>query len=225
MNTKLTEREKLDEVLDLIRAAYGKNYEEYKVIGRKLIVPDNSKTYSRVFDIPSVLAGMTRSRKGRSTFGFFIPRGRISYLPYNELCLSLLEEYNTEKIRKNYAAEKKKEDLKNKEFGVYKPGGIYYTSYGYDETHYCFYICNKIVGQTIYLQKLGKIVQDLPGCRGQYQNSRPDINSKIGEEFTRRIVFVNSYYKQNWQVMVDRDILSPVNPEEWHCETGPYGGR
>lgn len=70
MNTKLTEREKLDEVLDLIRAAYGKNYEEYKVIGRKLIVPDNSKTYSRVFDIPSVLAGMTRSRKGRSTFGF-----------------------------------------------------------------------------------------------------------------------------------------------------------
>lgn len=33
--------------------------------------------------------------------------------------------------RKNYAAEKKKEDLKNKEFGVYKPGGIYYTSYGY----------------------------------------------------------------------------------------------
>lgn len=223
MNTKLTKEKKLEAVLNLIQAVYGKAIKEYKVIGRKLIVPDASKKYVRIFDVPSVLAGMNKKRSMYS--GFFVPHGRLSFKTYEEICLTYLEEYNTEKVRKNYAAEKKKKDLENRDFGDYKPGGIYCTSWGYDETHYDFYICNKIVGQTIYLQKLGKIIQDLPGCMGQYQDCRPDVQCRIGKEFSKRLVFANNYYKQNWQVTIDRDILSLVDPEKWHCETGPYGGR
>lgn len=225
MSTKLTEQEKIEVVLNTIRAAYSKNISEYKIIGRKIIIPglNETRAYTMIFDIPSILANMNKKRSMYN--GYYFPRPRYSYKPYEEVCLTYQEEYNVEQVRKNYAAEKKKKDLENKDFGCYKPGGIYYTSWGYDETHYDFYICNKIVGQTIYLQRLGKIVQDLPGCMGQYQNSRPDVNCKIGEEFTKKLVFVNNYYKQNWQVTVDRDVLSLVNPEKWHCETGPYGGR
>lgn len=223
MNAKLTKEEKLEAVLNLIRAAYSEDFNEYKIIGRKLIVPDDSKTYVRIFDIPSVLAGMNKKRSMYS--GFYFPKGRISFKNYEEVCLAYLEEYNTEKVRKNYAAEKKKKDLENRDFGDYKPGGIYYTSWGYDETHIDFYICNKIIGQTIYLQKLGKTIQDLPDCMVQYRKCRPDVRHRLGEEFTKKLVFVNNHYEQNWQVTVCHDILFTTDPEKWHHETSPYGRR
>lgn len=222
MNKKLDTEKKVEMALDIVRAVYGINAEKYKVIGRKLLIASEAKEpeYTMIFDIPSILANIKKNYSS-----FYIPKCRYTHEPFAEVCLAYLEKYNEETVRKNYAKEKKIESLKKKDFGPYREGGIYCTSYGYDETHYSYYICNKIVGQTIYLQALGKITRDLPGCNGQYWETKPDIKSKRGKEFTRRIVFVNNYYKQDWQVTVDRDVLSPIDPEEWACETSPYGGR
>lgn len=222
MKTKY-DNEQLEKAICLINAAYSCEIKKYKVVGRKLIIPGFAKDetgYCMIFDIPSIFANLNK-KWGYNRYYF--PKPRYMYKTFEETCLHYEEEYNVAKVKKNYLKLEKERRVKEKDFGRYREGGIYYTSWGYDETHIDFYLCTKIVGQTIYLQKIGKEVDYEGGC-GMYQKSKPNPKIFVGEEFKKKLVY-SDFRGGEWYVTVDRDVLGETSVDRWHDETGPYGGR
>ena len=130
----------------------------------------SSENYSIYFGINS---------KGKPTASFYRGRSRKSQSYY----------FNNEERRQNYVdtyiLECEKKARKSESTRTLNVGDVLYSSWGYEQTNIDFYLVTALVGKSSV-----KIIK-VSGTK-EYQEDMsgliiPDLNSTIGEEFTKRV--------------------------------------